>query len=276
MAKRFIQRDRKCAQCGTTPITGTKYCSIRCGQTYRDRAIGIQSWAERYPQPDTAIEHQCVVCQVGFVRKSRGRDAALCCSRECGFQLIRQRAERTRRVAEAKREFERWAKAVKERPKACASWAERYAAQAEARWAARAVKPCIDCGCAVGRDRTRIYPAARCADCALKAKRERSHRSPSHRADKAYRKALHRGAVAGAERFDPIEVLERDGWRCHICRCATPKRLRGSYDDRAPELDHIIPLASGGMHTRLNTACACRRCNMTKGAKPLGQLRLLA
>jgi 5-methylcytosine-specific restriction endonuclease McrA len=90
------------------------------------------------------------------------------------------------------------------------------------------------------------------------------------------RKALSRGKVDGAERFDPLEVLARDGWRCHICGVSTPKRLRGTFDDRAPELDHIIPLAAGGEHTRLNTACACRKCNIAKSNKPLGQLRLVA
>ncbi|WP_443026051.1 HNH endonuclease [Sphingomonas sp. PB2P19] len=89
------------------------------------------------------------------------------------------------------------------------------------------------------------------------------------------RKALQRGSVAGAERFDPVAVLSRDRWKCHLCGRATPQRLRGTYDDRAPELDHIVPLARGGKHTMANTACACRRCNIVKGARPLGQLRLL-
>lgn len=85
-----------------------------------------------------------------------------------------------------------------------------------------------------------------------------------------------RKAGAHAEQFDPIEVLERDGWRCHLCGVSTPRRLRGTKHPRAPHLDHIVPLAAGGAHTRANTACACARCNTSKGAKPLGQLRLLA
>lgn len=82
--------------------------------------------------------------------------------------------------------------------------------------------------------------------------------------------------VATVEAFDPIEVLERDRWRCHLCGASTPKRLRGSYNDRAPELDHIIPLSVGGEHSRRNTACACRKCNIAKAGRPLGQLRLVA
>jgi HNH endonuclease. len=94
------------------------------------------------------------------------------------------------------------------------------------------------------------------------------------RAAKARRRAVERGR--NAERFDPFEIFERDKWRCHLCGIKTPKRLRGTYEDNAPELDHVIPLAAGGEHSRRNTACACRKCNIEKADKPLGQLRLVA
>jgi 5-methylcytosine-specific restriction endonuclease McrA len=42
-------------------------------------------------------------------------------------------------------------------------------------------------------------------------------------------------------------------------------------------LDHIVPLAKGGLHSRANTACACNGCNMKKGARSnIGQPSLLA
>lgn len=77
------------------------------------------------------------------------------------------------------------------------------------------------------------------------------------------------------ERFDPNEVFTRDKWRCHICGIRTPRGLRGTLSPCAPELDHIIPLAAGGDHTKKNTACSCRRCNQLKRDKPLGQLLLI-
>lgn len=76
------------------------------------------------------------------------------------------------------------------------------------------------------------------------------------------------------ERVYVIKVFERDGWRCQLCGCATPPRLRGQMVDRAPELDHIVPLSAGGSHTWDNVQCACRKCNGLKGAKPQGQQRL--
>jgi 5-methylcytosine-specific restriction endonuclease McrA len=73
---------------------------------------------------------------------------------------------------------------------------------------------------------------------------------------------------------DPMIVFDRDGWRCHLCGIRTPKHLRGTTDDRAPECDHIVPIAAGGSHSYENSACSCRKCNRQKGAKPLGQLLL--
>lgn len=76
------------------------------------------------------------------------------------------------------------------------------------------------------------------------------------------------------DRIDPIRVLERDKWRCHLCGVKTPKSLRGTMDDRAPEMDHIVAIADGGTHTWGNVACACKRCNRIKGASSKGQLGL--
>jgi 5-methylcytosine-specific restriction endonuclease McrA len=195
----------------------------------------------------------CVVCFGIFQRKQRGKDTSLCCSRECGFTLIRWKGEQSRRFHEAKAQFAKWAKRAKPKPILPA--------------------PVVrSCQCGAPLDKGKQY----CCHCAAQRRLEAKRRSPARRADKAYRKAIHRGLTLGAEKFDPLEVLARDGWRCHICGVSTPKRLRGTYDGRAPELDHIVPLARGGQHTRLNTACACRRCNGMKANKPLGQLRLVA
>lgn len=83
-------------------------------------------------------------------------------------------------------------------------------------------------------------------------------------------KAIRRARVAiMAEAIDPIAVCERDGWQCHLCGIDTPKELRGSSDPRAPEIDHVHPLALGGSHIWSNVRCACRRCNGMKGAKTM-------
>ena len=67
-----------------------------------------------------------------------------------------------------------------------------------------------------------------------------------------------------------IAVFERDGWRCQICGCDTPRELRGDRRaPNAPQLDHIIPMSKGGGHTWDNVQCACARCNNQKHARIL-------
>ena len=84
---------------------------------------------------------------------------------------------------------------------------------------------------------------------------------------KAKRKAAEKGANGYA--FDVFEVFERDGWRCRLCDCSSPKILRGTYHPSAPELDHIKPLSKGGEHTMENTQLLCRTCNAMKRDKSM-------
>lgn len=75
--------------------------------------------------------------------------------------------------------------------------------------------------------------------------------------------------------YEPVskrKVFERDGWKCQLCGVSTPEAKRGTIDDDAPELDHIIPLAKGGAHSYQNTQCACRRCNRLKSDKSAWEL----
>jgi 5-methylcytosine-specific restriction endonuclease McrA len=65
----------------------------------------------------------------------------------------------------------------------------------------------------------------------------------------------------------PLSILERDGWKCRMCGCDTPRSLRGTTLANAPECDHVIPLSRGGSSTASNMQCLCRRCNALKGSK---------
>lgn len=106
----------------------------------------------------------------------------------------------------------------------------------------------------------RTYCSEQCAN--------RSGRRPARLARKARQRAV------TVETVDPIKVFERDRWTCQLCGIKAPRRLRGSFDDQAPELDHIVPLSKGGEHSYRNTQCACRKCNAAKGDTLLGQMRL--
>lgn len=93
------------------------------------------------------------------------------------------------------------------------------------------------------------------------------------RINASVRRARKKGVPA--EIVDLTEVLERDRWKCCLCGRRTPRRLRGSKDPRAPEVDHIVPLAIGGSHTKLNMQCLCCECNGKKKIRTRGQLRLV-
>lgn len=82
------------------------------------------------------------------------------------------------------------------------------------------------------------------------------------RVNKGKRKARTLGV--GSERIDPFIVFDIYGWECAQCKTPTPKHLRGTHEDDAPELDHIHPLSKGGLHTYTNVQLLCRKCNGEK------------
>jgi 5-methylcytosine-specific restriction endonuclease McrA len=216
----------------------------------------------RYMSAIVNTPHVCTYCKSVFHPKRS--DRVKFCSRSCAFATSKQNAERSEEikafVASEVRIYRMWAKRA------------RSAVRTNQRLASKAALDsfCRTCGKHTpyaGDGRPRIFCSSECRPISEADKRVR-------RTAKARRRAIERGIKA--DRFDPLSVLERDGWRCHLCGRLTPRRLRGSFDDRAPELDHIIPLSAGGQHILTNVACACRACNLAKGGLPKGQMRLLA
>ena len=87
------------------------------------------------------------------------------------------------------------------------------------------------------------------------------------------RRALIRNVTI--EDFNPSEVFERDNYICQLCGIKTLPNLKSQYHSKRPELDHIIPLSKGGEHSKRNTQCLCRKCNMEKSNTGVGdQLRM--
>jgi len=87
------------------------------------------------------------------------------------------------------------------------------------------------------------------------------------------RRALKLGV--GYEVFDDKEIYERDGYICQLCGKKTRPDFKNQYHNLYPNIDHIIPLSKNGAHTRQNTQCLCRQCNMIKHNTGVGdQLRM--
>lgn len=118
--------------------------------------------------------------------------------------------------------------------------------------------PCMDCGELI------LSRANRQACAACKAKRNQT----TNRRKSAKRK----GAAVGV-RYTLAELGERDGWRCHLCRRSVDRTLPGTAA-MGPTVDHLVPLAAGGMDELRNVSLAHRSCNVQRRDKGIAQLRL--
>lgn len=243
-----------CSICGN----GLDRRQRRIGQTYCSRAC------RREVIGSTKREYACRHCGQGFVAYPRESSF---CSRECAFAYKRAQAG-LRKAADAlpPRYCEICGQILPSaRPnrKACGGECSRIRRNHYSNKVVDRHHHCKECGrsfVAEYGSKKRAYCSDTCSNTHL------------GRMAKAVRRA--RKYAVAYESVDPINVFERDHWRCHLCGVRTPRRMRGTLYARAPELDHILPLAKGGSHTYTNVACACRQCNQRKGDRPLGQLRL--
>jgi diadenosine tetraphosphate (Ap4A) HIT family hydrolase len=70
------------------------------------------------------------------------------------------------------------------------------------------------------------------------------------------------GDISGTARY---EVLRRAGFRCDLCGI--------SAEERALEVDHIVPRRHGGTDEIANLQALCYKCNANKGARDDSDLR---
>lgn len=121
------------------------------------------------------------------------------------------------------------------------------------------ILPCIDCGVDVVTRGSRVC----CEPCRVERKRATNRRKNVKR----------RGAKVGIT-YTLAEIGERDGWRCHLCRRSVDPTLPGTHQ-RGPTIDHLVPVADGGMDEPENVALAHRGCNVKRRDKGIAQLRLV-
>jgi len=279
---------RSCAVC-FTPINHKPNQAQTCGRLCGAVLGKAKADAARYANAMARRQHTCRQCGEDFVRRAYGKAGEnQFCSRACSAAAIRKYATEAE-ARRAERDKARDRKGAPPRATQCRvcavalpsdgprrltcsrdcgkEWAMRAAYQENRALAEAALRPRACRECRV--EFTPTYGSKLRVFCSRACRGRCLGRTAKH-----VRRA--RSFLAGVESFRAIDVFVRDGWRCHLCAKLTRPARRGTTHPKAPELDHIVPLAAGGAHTRENTACACRECNIRKGARIRGQPSLLA
>jgi hypothetical protein len=216
-------------------ILDRHYACAQCGETFRPKRTDRLTYCSR----PCAITARTIA---GREARPPSTPVAFRCCDQCGRSMVVRsgRLVCSQRCLEAKAESAR-----KDRERA------RYIPR---------VFSCSECGasCVTEYGKTR---ARFCSDeCGKRAVKRTSRKRERARI-----------RLVRVESVDPLKVFDRDGWRCQCCRKPTPREKRGTYHARAPELDHIIPLAKGGEHSYRNTQLLCRACNGAKSDTDGGQ-----
>lgn len=235
---------RKCERCEesfTSTRPNRRFCSERCRRKEAD---------QRYLPKIDAV---CEQCMRPFAPKRT--DRIRFCTRRCAFDNFSDRATIVvpvsfmvlRKLCEGcGTRFNAKVSGSRLCSEACAAVDARVKARALAIAndnVDRAPRPCAECAVvfspSYGEKRS-VYCCKACA------------RRNARRLARKKERARMRGAIV--ENVNPIKVFDRDKWTCQACGVKTPRKLRGTYNDRAPELDHIMPLSLGGAHSYMNVS----------------------
>lgn len=270
-----LEFDKVCKFCEKQFSTTYRY-QVYCGKECKSAGLAKALTKDR-------PSFNCKACGLAFEKRKRGsNDKNLYCSAKCsnrgrprlplGVSEARQKErERQKRQLLAEARPKTFCKTCNQtnpphrRVFCCAQCSRQFVRPKKESVRQSAVsKSCLRCGSVFSGMARRKFCSLRCN----KAQHRGECRSHRHRARKF---------GVQMEPVNRIKVFERDGWRCMICGDKTPKRLNGTTHDKAPELDHRVPLSKGGGHTYANTQCACRKCNSVKGDKLIvGQMPLFA
>lgn len=112
-----------------------------------------------------------------------------------------------------------------------------------------------------------------CATCGVLMLTQRHHAfrrycsveclKPAMAAKNRRKNAKRRGARVGKP-YTLADVVARDGKKCHLCRKVVDVSLPGT-DRMGPTIDHLVPIADGGLDELANVRLAHRACNCARG-----------
>lgn len=252
----MTRRTLTCGECGAEYTVDhnrkSLYCSSRC--RYRQRERTPERKARR---PRGLVDRACEWC--GHLFNTRRSMPARFCSRSCFCKSEAVKRTPTTPI-----------------PWSPCSWCSTPFIKRHHRETCSAI--CYDWASG-RRSRATMIEYRQCPECwggfVAKAGQVRDYCSGpcAKRAHKRTRKHSLRSTFSEADRITLAELGERDRWRCHICGERVTK-TRGN-DDRAPSIDHLVPVSVGGSHTWTNVALAHRLCNSLRGDRGPAQLLLV-
>lgn len=245
-----------CRQCGTAcPLYGN-YHHRRGPSTYCSRACRYEWYrANGWPRSKAKSQVECRTCGMAFTPRAK---AHVFCSRKCSSRnitrIILSAEERT--VPSNRRHYLRHRDKIRERSRAYHTQNKEAIKERERRRYEQNREGIL------AKNRARRLARL---DEALARERAYNKAHPErNRTASRNRKAKVRGAFV--ESVSRAVLFKRDRGICQLCH----RRMTM----RQASVDHIVPISLGGKHSYENTQVAHLRCNVRKGAKIVGQLRL--
>lgn len=224
---------------------GYKYCSQDCADEAR-RIRNRERWRKANPGWDNGTNKVCEWCGKAFTAPARNANYTRFCSSKCRDTWYDREVKGVKPKEEHLKELERQK--------------EETARIKEAERKSRIkTKVCTECGKAFKT----IHPNK--LTCSKECSRLRSNRRNWYYKEKRY------NDTNIIDRDITVKVLyKRDKGICYICggKCDFKDytQINGHFKagPNYPSIDHIIPIARGGMHAWDNVKLAHRHCNSMK------------
>lgn len=263
--KRRTLHEKKCELCDkwfATDHKNQRTCSLHCGQILRGKEL-------RNGRPKCI----CRQCGAEFDKRTRKRDSNRYCSRACGgtakglnewkavsdgmLRVLLKHVRLKNRLTATCDVCGRSREQVELRGRLCGAC---YARSVYVSSKSDEPKKCRVCGGIAYRDGRKTFPAV-CSACAAEGRKASAYIAKRLSNKTREQREQVSGAVVRKR-----AIFARDKWKCQHCgiRCRLDA---GPNSPEYPELDHVVPLAKGGLHTPENCQCLCRKCNGEKGSK---------
>lgn len=248
---------RKCVICGKefNASGSTKTCSEEC--RYVRRINKKYEWRYSHTDINRLETKTCVICGKSFVPSQNSLQVT--CSDEC--RKIHNREKCKRNYYKSSKHYSREEWLAIQRQRGAKQREETKLKKKEQREQEKKEKIrtgiCIVCG----KEFTTLNPAQ------VTCSSECGKRWKYHKKDRRTK-----GKVVDND--ITLEALyNRDSGVCYLCGC------KCNWDDKTvtsegytitgptyPTIEHVLPLAMGGLHSWKNIRLACFKCNSTKGA----------